>query len=84
MWCKFGFFLSYCFFFSNVRIVAPALEAVEYVDQDFADSFNSTSIYRGPPNKEREEAWDKLTYSKSFPSPPFHHKELITVLTMMN
>lgn len=51
---------------SNVRAdraTAPALEAVEYHDIDFINDFNSTSIYRGPPTPEREEAWDKLTYS---------------------
>lgn len=84
MWCKLGFFHSFCFFFSNVIIIAPALEAVEYVDQDFADSFNSTSIYRGPPNPEREAAWDKLTYSKSFRPSPIHYKELSIALTTMN
>ncbi|KAE9980044.1 hypothetical protein BLS_009226 [Venturia inaequalis] len=47
----------------------PALEAVEYVDADFADSFNSTSIYRGPPIPEREEAWDKLTYKHGIEVP---------------
>lgn len=46
---------------------APALEAVEYHDIDFINDFNSTSIYRGPPTPEREEAWDKLTYSKICP-----------------
>lgn len=43
---------------------APALEAVEYVQMDFNDAFNSTSIYRGLPTPEREQAWFDLTYSK--------------------
>lgn len=43
---------------------APMLEAVEYVEKDFSNEFNSTSIYRGPPTPEREAAWDKLTYSE--------------------
>jgi hypothetical protein len=43
---------------------APALEAIEYIEYDFAAEFNSTNIYRGPPTPEREDAWWKLTYSR--------------------
>jgi hypothetical protein len=42
---------------------APLLPVVEYHDIDFDNAFNSTSIYRGPPVREREEAWERLTYS---------------------
>ncbi|KAI4215178.1 MAG: hypothetical protein LQ351_002493 [Letrouitia transgressa] len=41
---------------------APAIEAVEYIDIDFADEFNSTNIFRGPPTPEREDAWYNMTY----------------------
>lgn len=55
-------------------IAAPAMEAVEYITVDFDDAFNSTSIYRGLPTPEREEAWFNLTYSMhsplSLPPPP--------------
>lgn len=44
--------------------IAPALEAVEYIELDFSDAFNSTSKYRGPPTKELEDAWEDLTFSK--------------------
>lgn len=49
--------LTYC--------TAPALEAVEYIDYDFAAEFNSTNKYRGPPTAEREDAWFNLTYSET-------------------
>ncbi|KAM0446986.1 hypothetical protein ACHAO4_008965 [Trichoderma viride] len=41
---------------------SPLLPVVEYHDIDFDNAFNSTSIYRGPPVREREEAWERLTY----------------------
>jgi hypothetical protein len=50
--------------------LAPALEAIEYVNMDFIAEFNSTNIYRGPPTPEREKAWFDLTYSKLFSA---HH-----------
>jgi hypothetical protein len=43
---------------------APAMEAVEYIEQDFSDAFNSTSKYRGPPTQELEDAWENLTFSR--------------------
>jgi hypothetical protein len=45
--------------------LAPALVAAEYVNADFENGFNVTSIYKGPPILEREEAWERLTYSES-------------------
>ncbi|KUJ15076.1 uncharacterized protein LY89DRAFT_589180 [Mollisia scopiformis] len=49
--------------------IAPALEAVEYITQDFSDAFNSTSIYRGPPTRELEDAWEKLTFKHAIEVP---------------
>ncbi|KAI8193446.1 hypothetical protein CCHR01_12062 [Colletotrichum chrysophilum] len=49
---------------------SPALEAVEYVQMDFNDAFNSTSIYRGLPTPEREQAWFDLTYKHAVEIPP--------------
>ncbi|KAH6649303.1 hypothetical protein F5144DRAFT_588054 [Chaetomium tenue] len=49
---------------------SPALDAVEYIQLDFNDAFNSTSIYRGPPTPEREEAWFNLTYKHAIEVPP--------------
>ncbi|KAK2005354.1 hypothetical protein LZ32DRAFT_674356 [Colletotrichum eremochloae] len=48
---------------------SPALEAVEYMQLDFNDAFNSTSIYRGPPTPEREKAWFDLTYKHAVEIP---------------
>ncbi|KAI8627968.1 hypothetical protein F5Y19DRAFT_465573 [Xylariaceae sp. FL1651] len=36
---------------------APALDAVEFVDVKFQNSFLEHTIYRGIPNRERERAW---------------------------
>ncbi|KAJ4397178.1 hypothetical protein N0V93_001402 [Gnomoniopsis smithogilvyi] len=49
---------------------SPALDAVEYIQIDFNDAFNSTSIYRGLPTPEREEAWLNLTYKHAIEVPP--------------
>ncbi|KDN68869.1 hypothetical protein CSUB01_11784 [Colletotrichum sublineola] len=49
--------------------IAPALEAVEFIQLDFDDAFNSTSIYRGPPTPEREKAWFDLTYKHAVEIP---------------
>ncbi|CCF34128.1 hypothetical protein CH063_01083 [Colletotrichum higginsianum] len=49
---------------------SPALDAVEYVSMDFNDAFNSTSIYRGLPTPEREQAWFDLTYKHAVEIPP--------------
>lgn len=48
----------------DVSAIAPAIEAVEYIEQDFSDAFNSTSKYRGPPTQELEDAWENLTFSE--------------------
>ncbi|KAK2050914.1 hypothetical protein LY76DRAFT_529540 [Colletotrichum caudatum] len=48
---------------------SPVLEAVEYIQFDFDDAFNSTSIYRGPPTPEREKAWFDLTYKHAVEIP---------------
>jgi hypothetical protein len=40
------------------------MDAVEYIEYDFAAEFNSTNKYRGLPTSEREDAWYNLTYSK--------------------
>jgi len=40
------------------------MEAVEYIEYDFAAEFNSTNRYPGLPTPEREDAWFNLTYSK--------------------
>lgn len=40
------------------------MEAVEYIEYDFAAEFNSTNKYRGLPTPEREDAWFNLTYSE--------------------
>ena len=39
---------------------APLIEAVEYEEIDFANSFAEKSPFRGPPTAEMDEAWDKL------------------------
>ncbi|KUL80348.1 hypothetical protein ZTR_09709 [Talaromyces verruculosus] len=41
---------------------SPALEAVEYETYTFQNSFNQSSIYRGPPTPERENAWNELMH----------------------
>ncbi|EFQ24894.1 hypothetical protein CGRA01v4_06855 [Colletotrichum graminicola] len=48
---------------------SPVLDAVEYIQYDFDDAFNSTSIYRGPPTPEREQAWFDLTYKHAVEIP---------------
>ncbi|KAH8879266.1 hypothetical protein GQ53DRAFT_855067 [Thozetella sp. PMI_491] len=45
----------------RLSLYSPAFEAIEYVEYDFENSFNSTTIYRGPPTPEREEAWQQLS-----------------------
>ena len=40
------------------------MEAVEYVEFDNDNAFDSHSIYRGPPTPEREDAWMRITASK--------------------
>ncbi|KAJ0365779.1 hypothetical protein COL26b_011911 [Colletotrichum chrysophilum] len=55
---------------SSLIPLTPALEAVEYVQMDFNDAFNSTSIYRGLPTPEREQAWFDLTYKHAVEIPP--------------
>jgi hypothetical protein len=34
--------------------------AVDYVEYDFDNAFDSKNIYRGPPTFERDAAWAKL------------------------
>ncbi|KAL9612137.1 MAG: hypothetical protein Q9167_003253 [Letrouitia subvulpina] len=46
----------------QLSMYSPAIEAVEYIDIDFDDDFNSTNIFRGPPTPEREDAWFNMTY----------------------
>lgn len=55
------------FFVITDYLVAPALEAVEYVDVQFQNKFNEHSIYRGKPTPELEKAWLDLWNCK-FPS----------------
>ncbi|KUI70377.1 hypothetical protein VM1G_06403 [Cytospora mali] len=38
----------------------PALEAIEYYDTDFDNQFAHRTEYRGPPTKQREQAWLEL------------------------
>ncbi|KAF8848508.1 hypothetical protein BDZ45DRAFT_698341 [Acephala macrosclerotiorum] len=45
-----------------VSVLVPLLDVVEYEEYDFADAFDSQSIYRGPPVPERENAWIQLTH----------------------
>jgi len=45
---------------------APAFEAVELYDTDFANEFTSRNIYRGPPTPEREDAWRDLWDSMAY------------------
>ncbi|USW53775.1 Putative mycotoxin biosynthesis protein UstYa [Septoria linicola] len=47
---------------AQLSMYSPAIEAVEYIDFDFDDDFNVSSIYRGPPTPEREAAWLDMTY----------------------
>ncbi|KAL9035442.1 MAG: hypothetical protein Q9214_006580, partial [Letrouitia sp. 1 TL-2023] len=46
----------------QLSMYSPAIEAVEYIDIDFDDDFDSTNIFRGPPTPEREDAWYNMTY----------------------
>lgn len=39
---------------------APLLEAVEYEEVNWTNDFDQPSIYRGPPNPQREKAWENL------------------------
>lgn len=48
---------------------APAFGAVEYHDMDLPNAFDSKSIYRGPPTREREEAWLNLWNRRSNHTP---------------
>lgn len=50
---------------SWVHPLAPMLDAVEYHELEYTNTFNSTSIYRGPPTHDVEAAWTKLTVSTS-------------------
>ncbi|KJZ71930.1 hypothetical protein HIM_08686 [Hirsutella minnesotensis 3608] len=47
--------------FTMVVPTAPAMEAVEYIDLDFDNSFDSHSLFRGPPTPEREELWRNVS-----------------------
>lgn len=42
------------------RALAPALEAVEYVNYDFKNEFGQDGLYMGPPTTELEERWKDL------------------------
>lgn len=53
----------------QLSVYSPALEAIEYIEYDFAAEFNSTNIYRGPPTPEREDAWFNLTYKHAVEIP---------------
>ncbi|KAM7189748.1 protein of unknown function (DUF3328) domain containing protein [Rhypophila sp. PSN 637] len=44
----------------RVSTASPALDAVEYYDTEFANSFGERSPYRGPPTVERERLWFEL------------------------
>jgi hypothetical protein len=55
--------------------VAPVMEAVDYVEYDFDNAFDSKNIYRGPPTPERDAAWAKLynrELNHSFPMRKSH------------
>ena len=45
---------------------APLWDAVEYCEGNVINYFNHSTIYRGPPTLEREEAWDELWNRASF------------------
>lgn len=45
---------------NSVSGQAPLLEAVEYEDVNFENSFAHKTKYRGPPTAELEEEWGKL------------------------
>jgi len=49
----------------SLTILAPALEAVEHVEYDFANDFGQKSPYRGPPTKALEQRWTDLVFRKS-------------------
>ncbi|KAF3038997.1 hypothetical protein E8E12_004863 [Didymella heteroderae] len=53
----------------QLSVYSPAMEAVEYVEYDFAAEFNSTNKYRGLPTPEREDAWFNLTYKHAVEIP---------------
>jgi hypothetical protein len=45
---------------------APLWDAVEYWEGNVINYFNHSTIYRGPPTLEREQAWDALWNRASF------------------
>lgn len=45
---------------STENFKAPAMEGLEFLEQDFANSFNGKSEYRGRPTPELEDRWNKL------------------------
>jgi hypothetical protein len=39
---------------------APLLDSLQFWEGDLVNYFNHSTIYRGPPNEEREKAWLRL------------------------
>jgi hypothetical protein len=50
---------------TDLCIIAPALEAIEYEEFNFPNEFDQPSIYRGPPTLELEQAWKDLWFCES-------------------
>ena len=46
--------------YADSNAVAPALEAVEYHEENFAGIFHQPSKYRGTPTPELEAEWEAL------------------------
>jgi hypothetical protein len=44
--------------------LAPAFEAVDYVNYDFKNDFGQRGLYMGPPTTEVEERWNQLVPRK--------------------
>ena len=47
---------------ANLAILwtAPIFPSLDFWEGDFQNDFARESIYRGPPTREREQAWDEI------------------------
>ncbi|KXJ84919.1 hypothetical protein Micbo1qcDRAFT_128869 [Microdochium bolleyi] len=46
---------------AQLSVWSPAIEAVEYIEYNWGNEFNSTSKFRGPPTPELEQAWTDVS-----------------------